>query len=102
MTVRVGIPADSATWHGSGQTRSAHGGTTMATLLRLGSAVALALLWAGVGHAEPSSGKYALLVGCTSYDHLERGYHLEGPANDIVLFRDVLKRLYGFRDQDIA
>src|SRR6266702_4941932 len=45
--------------------------------------------------------KHALLVGCTRYDKLP-DHRLEGPANDVVLMRRVLKERFGFADRDIV
>jgi len=45
--------------------------------------------------------KYALLVGCTKYDNRDIP-SLEGPANDVVLMRDVLKQYYDLKDKDIV
>ncbi|HEX7377242.1 MAG TPA: caspase family protein [Pirellulales bacterium] len=46
--------------------------------------------------------KFALLVGCTKYDHLRGDRWLKGPANDAVLLRRVLVERYGFPDANIT
>jgi hypothetical protein len=45
---------------------------------------------------------YALLVGCTKYDHRPRILPLVGPANDVELMRHVLEDSYGFDDKNIV
>lgn len=72
----------------------------MANGSRLSIAAAMIVLLVGSLRAQPATGKHALLVGCTTYDNF--GSHLYGPTNDILLFRDVLKRYYGFRDEDFV
>lgn len=54
--------------------------------------------------AEPQSGtrKFALLVGCTAYEHLPKHRQLAGPANDVVAFRRILRERFGFADGDIV
>jgi hypothetical protein len=42
------------------------------------------------------SGKRALLVGVTKYDHLPQRSHLVGPANDVRLMRELLQKYYWF------
>ena len=59
------------------------------------------------GAATPKSGakpgrKLALLVGVTKYDILGDRFQLKGPANDVVLMRQVLKERFGFADNDIV
>ena len=49
-----------------------------------------------------NGGHRALLVGVTKYDHLPESKHLAGPANDVVMFRDVLVSRFGFRADDIV
>lgn len=46
--------------------------------------------------------KYALLVGCTVYPNLEERFHLRGPANDVVLARDLLTERFGFESTNIV
>ena len=50
---------------------------------------------------ENENRKFALLVGCTTYDELPRQDHLKGPANDVVLMRKVLTECYDFADKNI-
>lgn len=54
--------------------------------------------------AEPQSGsrKFALLVGCTTYEHLPNHRQLTGPANDVVTFRRILHERFGFGTSDIV
>jgi hypothetical protein len=60
------------------------------------------------GRPEPdhtrgeSAGKRALLVGVTKYDHLPASRHLDGPANDVILFRELLTGRFGFAPEDIV
>lgn len=42
------------------------------------------------------SAGHALLVGCTRYDNLPESYTLQGPANDVLLMRDLLVGRFGF------
>ncbi len=45
--------------------------------------------------------KHALLVGCTKYPGLEKWFQLQGPANDVVLMRQLLVERFGYdRDRD--
>jgi hypothetical protein len=50
--------------------------------------------------ARPSKHR-ALLVGCTKYDHLDQN-DLEGPANDVRLFRSLLVDHFEFKDAPIT
>lgn len=52
--------------------------------------------------AEGKGRKFALLVGCTKYDHLRDDRWLKGPANDAALLRRVLVERYGFPDTNIT
>lgn len=45
---------------------------------------------------------YALLVGCTKYDHRPRIPTLIGPANDVELMRHVLEDSYGFDAKNVV
>ena len=51
---------------------------------------------------SPKRGGYALLVGCTKYDHRPRILPLVGPANDVELLRHVLEESYGFDGKNIV
>ncbi|WP_437203438.1 caspase family protein [Planctomicrobium sp. SH664] len=57
--------------------------------------------------AQPSSEgeaphqKQALLVGCTEYEQSDAIRRLYGPANDIPMFRNMLKERFGFQDAEI-
>lgn len=73
----------------------------MHPLTRLATVVVLAALANTARSAEPAPSKHALLVGCTRYDNPQIN-PLEGPANDVILLRDVLKRLYGFTDEHMT
>ena len=44
---------------------------------------------------------YALLVGCTTYDHLGEDAALQGPVNDVQMMRDLLRKQFGFADENI-
>jgi Caspase domain len=48
------------------------------------------------------SGRHALLVGVTKYPNLEKRFELQGPANDVLLMRDLLLKHFGFRPEDIV
>ena len=71
----------------------------------------LVMLWATTAAAtliaKPPTGPapfpqgHALLIGCTSYPHLDV-QQLEGPANDVVLMRDLLTTRFGFLKQNIV
>ncbi len=59
----------------------------------------------GEGPSPPagSASRHALLVGCTRYPNLEGTFaHLQGPGNDVVLMRQVLKDRFGFKDENIV
>jgi Caspase domain len=51
---------------------------------------------------SPKRAGYALLVGCTKYDHRPRIAPLIGPANDVELMRHVLEDSYGFDGKNIV
>ncbi len=72
----------------------------MKDIPRLLIAVTLAIVAAAPLQAAPI--RHALLVGCTKYDNLDPANYLVGPANDVLLFRDVLTNYYDFRDKDIV
>lgn len=42
------------------------------------------------------AGRHALLVGCTRYPNLADSLQLRGPANDVLLMRDLLAGRFGF------
>lgn len=72
------------------------------TALGLG-ALAVSL---GACAADPSGGaaggrRLALLVGCTKYPSLPAKWRLEGPANDIALWRRLLRERFGFKPEHI-
>jgi Caspase domain len=46
--------------------------------------------------AKTAVHKRALLVGCTTYDHLPQARHLAGPANDVALMQKLLEQRFGF------
>ncbi|MCC6418852.1 MAG: caspase family protein [Gemmataceae bacterium] len=46
--------------------------------------------------------RHALLVGCTTYPGLAKRFQLQGPANDVVLMRQVLMTRFGFPDAAIV
>ena len=65
----------------------------------------IVLLLAGACGAQPpdppSGNRYALLIGCTKYDQNER-LRLVGPANDLVLMRDLLRSRFRFPAANIT
>jgi hypothetical protein len=73
----------------------------MKPLLRLALAVTIVAAFATTLWGQ-SPVKRALLVGCTTYDNLDSQYYLEGPANDVLLMRDVLKKYYDFKDNNVV
>jgi len=48
------------------------------------------------------TGRHALLVGCTKYPSLPLGQQLRGPANDVVLMRQLLIARFGFTAKQIV
>lgn len=52
--------------------------------------------------SHPTSKSHALLVGCTRYASLEPKKQLNGPENDVQLFRSLLVEKFHFRDDDIV
>jgi hypothetical protein len=53
--------------------------------------------------APPGAGKWALLVACTEYPSLDKFRQLEGPGNDVVEMREMLRsKEYGFQDKCIV
>ena len=66
---------------------------------RIGIALAvwiLSVAACSAAEGEPKPNLHALLVGCTYYENLAKDLHLEGPANDSLLMRDLLTQRYGF------
>ena len=64
----------------------------------------VAFLIGGIGlgaEHSPVRGR-ALLIGCTKYDHLEPSLHLQGPANDVALMRDLLCQRFGFSSEQVV
>jgi hypothetical protein len=55
------------------------------------------------GHPQADAGgpRFALLVGVTRYQNFP-SLALQGPANDVILVRQVLKDRFGFQDTDIV
>jgi hypothetical protein len=51
---------------------------------------------------KTGGGRYALLVGCTFYENLEKDLHLDGPANDVVMLRGLLSQRFQFPDANIV
>jgi len=45
---------------------------------------------------------YALLIGCTTYDHRPDIRPLVGPANDVQLMHDLLQQQFGFPESSIV
>ena len=67
---------------------------------------ALAFAWAS--HASAAGRSHALLIGVAHYratpELVRQGYagiDLDGPANDVRALRDVLRRRWGFADENI-
>ena len=54
---------------------------------------------AGPGNRARS---YALLVGCTRYDALAESFQLQGPANDVLMVRDLFVRRFGFPKDSVT
>jgi hypothetical protein len=72
-----------------------------ASLHILAAVVALAAGCAAGPVDEPAGEGQALIVACTTYDHLE-GCDLVGPANDAVLFAQVLRERFDFAPEQIV
>ena len=45
---------------------------------------------------------YALLVGCTRYERLAESFQLQGPANDVLMVRDLLVGRFGFPKDSVT
>ncbi len=59
--------------------------------------------WACSSQAEEVSPRgFALLIGCTKYDHLEPSLHLQGPANDVEMMNELLVQRFGFSSERIV
>ena len=72
-----------------------------------GLQLAAALMYlCGLSATGPSQAaaqsKHALLVGCTVYPNLEERFHLQGPANDVALVRDLLTTRFGLPEQNVV
>src|SRR5262249_28989992 len=71
--------------------------------------IVLSISPTGSPAAEPAGGRsraadgprLALLVGVTRYQNFP-SIALEGPANDLILIRQMLKERFGFQDPDIV
>lgn len=68
--------------------------------------LAVGCLWSSQElRGQPAGGgpeRYALLVGVTSYPNLGKEYQLEGPGNDVVLFRQLLVEKFRFAEKNIV
>jgi len=53
------------------------------------------------GPANKTRG-YALLVGCTRYENLAESFQLQGPANDVLMIRDLLVGRFGFPKDSVT
>jgi hypothetical protein len=51
---------------------------------------------------QAKAGRHALLVGVSKYPNLEERYQLRGPANDVLLMRDLLQKQFGFPAENIT
>ncbi len=51
--------------------------------------------------AGKAGGKRALLIGVTFYENLDTSMHLAGPANDMLLMKDLLTKRYGFPESGV-
>ncbi len=69
-----------------------------AWILLAGAVAIRTVAGAGLEAHRPS---YALLVGCSQY-YNNPSKSLEGPANDVVLMRELLETRFGFAAQDIV
>ncbi|MBY0524642.1 MAG: caspase family protein [Gemmataceae bacterium] len=61
-----------------------------------------AILAGPVAAQEAASAKHALLVGCSRYPSLANAYQLNGPANDVVLWRDFLVDRFKFSKDNVV
>jgi Caspase domain len=52
--------------------------------------------------SKPPAGRHALLVGCTRYPNLPEPWWLKGPANDVVLMRQLLTTQFDFPAKNIV
>jgi len=52
--------------------------------------------------AVDGGNKHALLVGCTVYPNLDERFHLEGPANDVVLAQKMLVERFEFPEENVV
>lgn len=66
------------------------------------AAALLTLSPASKASAADPPRKYALLVGCTKYAPEAKFSDLAGPANDVLLMRDLLRTKFQFADADIV
>lgn len=65
--------------------------------------ICLVALLAALAPTQAARGEYhALLVGCTRYVHLANRFQLEGPSNDVALFREVLIKRFGVAPERIT
>jgi hypothetical protein len=81
----------------------------MRTLLEaVGLIVGLALLCCGrpgpacAGAEGSAQNKFALLVGCTEYQHMPAIPELFGPANDVPKFAELLVKKFDFAEKNIT
>jgi len=52
--------------------------------------------------ADPTNPKYALLIGCSKYDHLPASAQLRGPVNDVVMMKELLTERFKFSAGNIT
>lgn len=60
-----------------------------------------ALLTSSLLQQASAEDRYGLLVGCTVYPNLNEKFHLIGPANDVVLAREMLVKRFEFPDENV-
>jgi hypothetical protein len=58
--------------------------------------------WTGLAKSDDMPRGRALLIGCTKYDHLDSSMHLQGPANDVEMMKDLLESRFGFTSEQIV
>lgn len=66
------------------------------------AALTLLLGFCAASFGQQPRSQHALLVGCTVYPKLDKRFHLEGPANDVVLLKELLVARFGFAESNVT
>lgn len=60
------------------------------------------VLFNSANAVDVASNGRALLIGCTTYDHLPPSLHLQGPANDVAIMQELLCQRFKFANDRVV